>query len=862
MSDRNQTGQLARQWTAKLVWTRAKQLARDAWRWAGLLDHKFVEIIRGDVPGDILPAIGRERERRMHLVLGCARVLAAVLVAVRFHLATDPTDHLKFHGSVIGTIETGFFVYALVMLRARRSLSKQWVRVASIALDIGFTCLFTWSTGNPESDFYLFLIIPIATAAEIARPVPVLITGLAAVVAGLGVLFLTAAFAHPHEPASWLPILVRKGVPRALLLMFLVAVVRAQRQRSAAVLGYLIGVVAALRDLHDYYLEIHQGVDASVVCVRAAGFVRRHLGEHVGAIGVHNTKTRELHAAYVDRGGASALYAGPVHLLPAPLASPVSNCLRERTDQRVPGIPSLGVPEERVVHLLFAGRTDSLQLIVAFDGLPESPRRGYYAWLITLFEFALAAGLAGQEVAFTTQELASDHEECAQLLSLWKSRLVLIQDAADCDSLLLLALLSLDPAGREGGFLVLPEEAGAMVASSATAPPRTGAEAGAALLLERRLKEFPRPADNLLLIDATALLQRCSRHAPACPCLSAVAGDLTEPGRCAVAGCSAACNNYVIEPLRVGQNTVGAMVWTNCNTTLPERLKFVTRELVGSWWYTRGRLAAQALDRLDSQREAVLTLVNARAHDQQDHIRDLYDVRQELDGIRRDAVNTLACAADSDAGEFIRQLSGGVEHLDEVLRSMQEGRSQLDAVNQVPKPGELRVGVDRFDLAATAELVVENLQSRQWGVRPNVTFVAPERPVRVRGQRQAVALVIRELIRNAQKNSPLDSPIEVRVLADASDLLGLPPRMTLRAPTMAAVSVTDRGKGFDGERIDELMGAGTSLTGGSGSGWLIARLVAEANRGFFWPRSRRGIEGDKGSVCAVLLRKVEVNDHV
>jgi PAS domain S-box-containing protein len=113
-----------------------------------------------------------------------------------------------------------------------------------------------------------------------------------------------------------------------------------------------------------------------------------------------------------------------------------------------------------------------------------------------------------------------------------------------------------------------------------------------------------------------------------------------------------------------------------------------------------------------------------------------------------------------------------------------------------------------------------------------VHFAGPDEPVTAMVDPLRVGQVFTNLLSNALKYSPPDSPVDVTVQATSQD---------------AVVSVRDRGPGLAGEdqlrvfepfhRVDNSL---TRTTGGTGLGLYIARRMVEAMGGRVWVESQLG----------------------
>ena len=129
-------------------------------------------------------------------------------------------------------------------------------------------------------------------------------------------------------------------------------------------------------------------------------------------------------------------------------------------------------------------------------------------------------------------------------------------------------------------------------------------------------------------------------------------------------------------------------------------------------------------------------------------------------------------------------------------------------------------------------LIAEHIAEHSGGEEARVVLRSPGDPVLVHADPFRVGQVVANLVSNALKYSPPQSPVEVSVIRDGEQ---------------AIISVRDQGEGiplseqdrvFDRfHRVDSGM---TRRTGGTGLGLYIAKRLVEAMAGRLWLMSRPG----------------------
>ena len=126
---------------------------------------------------------------------------------------------------------------------------------------------------------------------------------------------------------------------------------------------------------------------------------------------------------------------------------------------------------------------------------------------------------------------------------------------------------------------------------------------------------------------------------------------------------------------------------------------------------------------------------------------------------------------------------------------------------------EVRTAVDSFEVGASDDVVV----------------TMPEQRVMVEGDPDRIQQVLTNLLDNARKSSPPQSPIEVSL--EAGD-------------GTARIVVEDHGPGIDGDQLERIFerfvrGRSGSVTG-TGLGLYISRRIVEAHDGHIWAESMPG----------------------
>src|SRR5581483_1247330 len=151
-------------------------------------------------------------------------------------------------------------------------------------------------------------------------------------------------------------------------------------------------------------------------------------------------------------------------------------------------------------------------------------------------------------------------------------------------------------------------------------------------------------------------------------------------------------------------------------------------------------------------------------------------------------------------------------------------RDVLDASSA--ETGELHYSFGPVDVAEevrSAATAVQELQEER-----TIEVHAPDEPVWVRADVDRVRQVLMNLLDNAIKSSPVESPIELDVAADGG---------------VARITVTDHGAGLAAdelERVFEKFVRGRGRSGGVGLGLYVSRQIVEAHGGRIWADNAPG----------------------
>jgi two-component system phosphate regulon sensor histidine kinase PhoR len=229
-------------------------------------------------------------------------------------------------------------------------------------------------------------------------------------------------------------------------------------------------------------------------------------------------------------------------------------------------------------------------------------------------------------------------------------------------------------------------------------------------------------------------------------------------------------------------------------------------------------------------------------------------------------IETIAGPARDDAKERERFLGMKQVQAERMRRLIEDllSLSRIELDEHVPPS-------DRADLCAVASEVIDALAAvaRERGVRLNLH--APERPVRVVGERFQLAQVIQNLVDNAVKYSPEGAQVSIEVgaagdreeaIAKAGRRWTEAGRIVLLTPVAAAnrsyafVRVEDSGPGIDrrylprlGERFFRVERESGDERGGTGLGLAIVKHIVNRHRGGLLVESQPG----RGSAFAAYV---------
>ena len=173
--------------------------------------------------------------------------------------------------------------------------------------------------------------------------------------------------------------------------------------------------------------------------------------------------------------------------------------------------------------------------------------------------------------------------------------------------------------------------------------------------------------------------------------------------------------------------------------------------------------------------------------------------------------------------EFLSIIDEESDRLSELISNLLDmSRIEAGTLRVEPEPTDLRPIVDE---TVSAFQVMTHEHQFQTSSPPGLPLVEAD-PRRTRQ-------VLRNLVDNAVKYSPLGGPISIAVRGSEGELV---------------VSVTDQGLGIEPDHLDRIFdrfyqvdSASTREVGGSGLGLSICRAIVEAHGGRIWAKSQPGI---------------------
>jgi signal transduction histidine kinase len=208
--------------------------------------------------------------------------------------------------------------------------------------------------------------------------------------------------------------------------------------------------------------------------------------------------------------------------------------------------------------------------------------------------------------------------------------------------------------------------------------------------------------------------------------------------------------------------------------------------------------------------------------------RELRDLNQMKDQFLANCSHELKTPLVSGMGYVDLLLSGGMGHLDPrqekglkiAHRNLERLLGLIENLLALAKarfrPEELRIA--RFDLRPLVEECVESLRARARKKSMRVKAVLPRGRLWVDGDERKIHSVITNVLANAEKFSPEDARIELRILGPKSGKI--------------RVTVTDNGVGLQEMRMDIQPFKTTSdlRYAGMGIGLTLARQILQAHQ--------------------------------
>jgi signal transduction histidine kinase len=155
----------------------------------------------------------------------------------------------------------------------------------------------------------------------------------------------------------------------------------------------------------------------------------------------------------------------------------------------------------------------------------------------------------------------------------------------------------------------------------------------------------------------------------------------------------------------------------------------------------------------------------------------------------------------------------------------------LDATRM--ERGVIACRVEEIDLGQTVGEVLEAFRPQLDSDQHQLTYAAPEKPVRIRADGARMQQIVSNLVGNAAKFTPAGGKIEVRVLVDDDQA--------------ALLIVRDNGRGITPESLDDVFNLFTrdDRMPGDGIGLYVVRRLVELHGGTVEARSEgtgRGAE--------------------
>ncbi len=188
-----------------------------------------------------------------------------------------------------------------------------------------------------------------------------------------------------------------------------------------------------------------------------------------------------------------------------------------------------------------------------------------------------------------------------------------------------------------------------------------------------------------------------------------------------------------------------------------------------------------------------------------------HELRTPLAAVKIQAQVALASTDVADHSHALRQVLAGADRATRLVEQLLR-LARLDPLARLPQ-------TRRFDLAALAAGVVEDMRAQADAKQQTLGFVAPTAPIMLYGDADLLGVALRNLIENALRYTPVSGVIEV--CAEMHEQ----PRLIVR----------DSGPGVDAEEAPRLLerfyrGQAAALaehSDGSGLGLAITQRIAE-----------------------------------